>query len=121
MIPVYWLLVVANGVAVGTVAAGWLAVPIVSLVAAVAAPRGSRPLMAIPAGALLGWGALLARSARAEGFDRLTAAVSGLIPIPLVGLVAATLVFPFLLALGATLIGGLVRRSPALEQEESRP
>lgn len=117
MIAVYWLLVVANGVAFGTLAVGWWAVPVVSLVGALAAPRGAKPLLSVPLGALGGWAALLIRSARADGFDRLTQVVAELIPLPIAGLVAVTLAFPLVISLGAALIGGAWRRRSLTDQE----
>lgn len=112
MIPAYWLLVVANGTAFATLAVGWWAVPIVSLAGALFAPRGSRPLLAVPLGAAVGWGALFARAARADGFDVLTGTLARILPVPLRGVVALTIAFPLVLALGAALLGGAIRRDP---------
>jgi hypothetical protein len=112
MIFAYWLLVIANGTAFATLAAGWWAVPVVSLVGALFAPRRSLPLLSVPLGAAVGWAVLLARSARAEGFGTLTAALEQTLPVRLRGLLALTIGFPLLLALGSALIGGALRRNP---------
>ena len=113
MILSYWILVLANGTAFATLAVGWWAVPVVSLVGAIFAPRRSVPLLSVPLGAGLGWAALLARSARADGFETLTATLAQVLPIPLRGVVALTIAFPLLLALGAALLGGAFRRNPS--------
>ena len=113
MVLVYWMLVVANGTAFATLAVGWWAVPVVSLVGAAFAPRRSLPIFSVPLGAAMGWGALLARSARAEGFESLTAALAEVLPVRLRGLVALTIGFPLILALGSALVGGALRRNPS--------
>ncbi len=113
MILTYWMLVVANGTAFATLAVGWWAVPVVSLVGAIFAPRRSLPLLSVPLGAALGWSALLARSARADGFETLTAALAQILPVRLRGMVALTIAFPLILALGAALVGGAIRRNPS--------
>lgn len=110
MVIVYWMLVVANGVAFGTLAAGWFAVPFIGLVGALFAPRGSRPLFSVPAGCLLGWAGLLLRSAQADGFPALVALLDELLPIATPALVGATLGLALLLGLGAACLGVALRR-----------
>jgi hypothetical protein len=114
MVVCYWILVLANGTAFATLAAGWWSIPVVSLVGAILAPRRSMPLLSIPIGAALGWGALLLRSARADGFETLTATMVQVLPVPLRGVVAVTIAFPLVLALGAALLGSAFRRNPTL-------
>lgn len=110
MVMVYWMLVVADGVAFGTLAAGWYAVPVIGLVGALFAPRRSRPLFTVPAGCVLGWAGLLLRSARADGFPALVAMVGKLVPIAPPALVGATLGLALLLGLGAAGLGVALRR-----------
>ncbi len=110
MVLVYWMLVVANGVAFGTLAAGWYAVPVVGLVGALFAPRRSRPLLTVPVGCLLGWAGLLLRSARADGFPALVAMLGKLFPISPPVLAGATLGLALLLGLGAACLGVALRR-----------
>jgi hypothetical protein len=110
MVMLYWVLVAANAVGFATAVAGWWTVVPVCLLAAALAPRGARPLGSIPLGAALGWGVLLARSARAERFDTLTAAMATLIPLPLPALLAATVGLAATLALGATVLVSAFRR-----------
>lgn len=120
MIALALLLGVALVVALATMVFGWWAVPIVCLVGAVLAPRRSRPLLAVPLGAALGWAVLLLRDARAEGFARLWSLIGQLVPVSPFGLVAATLLIPLILGLGAALIADGWRPSER-SQEVSRP
>ncbi len=113
MVLCYWILVLANGTAFATLAAGWWAIPVVSLVGAIFAPRRSVPLVSVPLGAALGWATLLLRSARADGFETLAGALAQVLPVPLRGVVAVTIAFPLVLALGAALVGGALRRNPS--------
>ncbi len=108
---IYWILVIANGVAFGTLAAGWFAVPVVGLAGALFAPKGSRPLFAVPAGCVLGWAALLLRSARADGFPALAAVLEKVLPIPLPATIGATLGLALLLGIGAACLGVALRPS----------
>jgi len=111
MIPLYWILVLANAAAFGTLAVGWWAVPVVALAGGAFAPRGSRPILSVPLGAAAGWGALLLRSARAEAFPRLTQLLTKVLPISPAALVVATIGLAVALALGAALVGAALRRS----------
>lgn len=110
MVMLYWLLVVANAVGFSTVLAGWWTVVPICLLAAALAPRGARPLGSIPLGAALGWTVLLIRSARAERFDTLTAAIAKLIPLSIPALVGVTIGFVVVCAFGAVLFVGAFRR-----------
>ena len=109
MVILYWMLVLANGVAFGTLAVGWYAVPVIGLVGAWFAPRRSGPLITVPAGCVLGWGCLLLRSARADGFPALLAMLGKLLPVPPGALLGATLGLALLLGLGAALLGAALR------------
>lgn len=111
MVLIYWMLVLANAAGFGTLAVGWWAVPVVALVGASFAPRGSKPLLSVPLGCAVGWGALLLRSARADSFADLTALIGQLFPVPPAGLAAASIGLALVLALGAALIGAGLRRT----------
>ena len=115
MVTTYWILVLANGVAFGTLAAGWYAVPVVALAGAWFAPRRSRPLIAVPVGSVLGWGSLLLRSARADGFPALLEILGKVLPVPPAVLIGASLGLALLLGLGAALVGTALRRPRAQE------
>ena len=110
MVVLYWMLVLANASGWGTLLAGWVAVPVVSLAGAWLAPKAARPLFSVPAGAVLGWVALLALDARAPGFKALTELLGRLLPVGPPVAAAATLGLALVLALGAALIGGAFRR-----------
>ena len=115
MVMMYWMLVLANGVAFGTLAVGWYAVPVVALVGAWFAPQRSRPLITVPIGSVLGWGGLLLRSARADGFPPLLDLLGKLLPVPPTVLIGASLGLALLLGLGAAFVGAALRRPPARE------
>ncbi len=110
MVALFWTLVAAVAAGYGTWAAGWLAVPIVTVLTGWLAPRGARPLVTVPLGAALGWAILLIRAARADGFGRLTPRLAALLPVSLPALVGATLVLGFVLGLGGVLVGAGLRR-----------
>lgn len=112
MMIVFWILAVANAVGFGTFLTGWWIVAPISLLAAAVAPRDGRPLLSIPLGAALGWAALLARSARAAGFETLTTAMASLLPLSPPVLMAITVALAASMALGAALLVGAFRRSP---------
>ncbi len=105
MVPLYWMLVLANAAGWGTLVAGWVAVPVVAIVGAWLAPKAARPLISVPAGAVLGWAALLALDARAEGFTRLLDVLGRLLPVQPPVVAAATLGLALVLALGGALAG----------------
>lgn len=111
MIPLYWCLVTATGVAVVTVVGGWWAVGLIAVVATVLAPRLARPLLTVPLGAAIGWAVLLGRSARAPGFDALTNAVAGLFQITAVKLAGVSIGFAVAIALGGALLGSAFRKT----------
>ena len=115
MVMAYWMLVVANAVAFGTLAAGWYAVPVVALCGSWFAPRSSRPLLTVPAGCVVAWGALLLRSARAETFPAFLEMLGKLLPVPPAALIGASLGLVLVLGLGAALFGAALRRPSARE------
>lgn len=110
MLPFFWLLVTANAAGFGTLAVGWWALVIVAVVAGGAAPERARPLMAVPLGALLGWGVLLFRSARVDNFSALTGLLDQLLPVPSPVLAAMTLLLAVVLGIGGALVGAALRR-----------
>lgn len=110
MVVFYWVLVMANAAGWGTLAAGWIAVPVVALAGAWLAPKSSRPLLSVPAGAVLGWGALLVLDARAPGFHALLDVLGRLLPVRPPVVAGATLGLALVLSLGAALIGTALRR-----------
>jgi len=113
MVPLYWTLVLADAAGFGTMAVGWWAVPVVALAGALFAPRGARPLITIPLGCALGWGALLLRSALAGSFSNLTAILAEILPVRPAALGAATIGLATVLAFGAALLGVAIRRPPS--------
>ena len=113
MVLIYWTLVLAAAVGYGTLAVGWWAIPVVALVGAAMAPRRSMPLLSVPLGCVLGWGALLLRSARASAFPELVDALARVLPVSPGVLLAATFLLAMLLAVGASLLGVALRRDRA--------
>ena len=112
MIALFWVLVLAVAAGYGTLAAGWLIVPLIAALGAWLAPRKAGPLWSVPVGVVLGWAVLLFRASRASGYSRLAERLVGLIPVSLGMLVVATLLLGLALALGGALIGvGLARRA----------
>lgn len=105
-----WLLGGAAACGLGTAWLGWWSVPVVALALGRAVPSRFRPLLLVPVAAGLGWGALLLRAGLRPSFGRLEARLAALLPVSSGGLVAATLIFPALVALGATLIARTGRR-----------
>ena len=83
--------------AVATYFLGWLCVPAIGAVYAVAIRKPSAAGEAALA-VLLGWGALMARVAIVPAFTTLLARLGGIFPIPGAGVVALTLVFAVALA-----------------------
>ncbi len=113
MVVAYWMLVMANASAFGTLLLGWYVVPFVGLIGAWWAPRASRPLISVPVGLALGWGVLLVRSARSDGFPALAEILEALLPVRPAALASASLGLVFLLGLGAALVGVALRRPVA--------
>ena len=94
---------------------GWWTVPVLGLVwgalharPAAKPPQVARPLRSAAFAALLGWGVWLLYDLGAGqgGLGRLGWRVAGSLGLPLGGLVAATLLFPALLAWSAAALGG---------------
>lgn len=122
MVVAYWMLVLANGVAFGTLAAGWYAVPVVALIGAWAAPHRSVPLISVPLGCMLGWGCLLLRSARADGFSALLDILARLLPVKPPVLIAASLGLALLFGLSSALVAAGLRKpggDPAASRGEA--
>lgn len=105
-----WLLGSAAAFGVGTAWLGWWTVPLVALALARVVPAHRRPALLIPLAAGLGWGALLLEAGRTPSFGLLEARLSALLPVSSGALLGATLMFPALLAWGATLIAQRGRR-----------
>ena len=95
--PFIRVIVLAIVFAVATFVAGWLSIPVIGAVFAIVVRKPSAPGEAALA-ALLGWGALLARSALVPAFTTLLARLGGIFPIPGVGVVVLALVFAMALA-----------------------
>lgn len=110
MVMAYWMLVMANASAFGTLLLGWYLVPFLGLIGAWWAPRVSRPLVSVPVGLALGWGVLLLRSARSDGFPALVEILGPMLPVQPAALAGASLGLVFLLGLGAALVGLALRR-----------
>lgn len=89
-----------------TVLFGWWAVPVVAGLVAFFVSGRFRFVGALTAfAAVVAWGALLAVDAAGERFGALAAALGAVMQLPAVGIVAATLVFPGLLAWSAGTLG----------------
>lgn len=110
MVFFFWALLMANATGWGTLVAGWAAVPVSALVAGWAAPKGARPLVSVPLGAVLGWGALLLLDARSRGFASLIELLGQLLPVRAPLVAVATLGLALLLSLGAAMLGAALRR-----------
>jgi hypothetical protein len=91
-------------------------VPLVAALGAALAPRRALALASVPAGAVLGWGVLLLRAARAPRFGRLTDVLSGLLPLSPLALAGATLMLALLLGVGGALIGTAFARRPTVPE-----
>lgn len=105
-----WLGPLAVAFAIGTMAVGWWAVPALGLAAGLLLPRSARPVATVSLGAALGWGALLIRASRAEGFARLATHLGNLFGAPTAVLVAATILFPMVAAGAAALLASALRQ-----------
>lgn len=88
----------------GTWALGWWSVPAAAALAAVLWRRTPRVTSAATLGAVLAWGALLARDATGPTIRLVALQLAGIAAVPPAGLVLATLVFPALLAWGAAAV-----------------
>ena len=94
------VIVLAIVFAITTYFLGWMCVPAVGAVYALAIRKPSAPGEAA-LGALLGWGVLLARVAMVPAFATLLARLGGIFPITGGGVVVLTLVFAMALAWSA--------------------
>lgn len=105
------VIVLAIVFAVATYFVGWMCVPAIGGVYAIAVRKQSAPGEAALA-ALLGWGALLARVAMVPAFTTLLARLGGIFPIPGAGVLVLTLVFAMALAWSsARLVTAVVART----------
>ncbi len=96
--------------AVATYFLGWVSVPAIAAVYAVAVRKSSAGGEAALA-ALLGWAALMAREAIVPAFTTLLARLGGIFPIPGAGVVILTLLFAMALAWSsARLVSAVVVR-----------
>lgn len=101
------LLMLAVFIAALTVLVDWWTVPLVGLLWGAVAVPGTRPVLSAGGGAALGWGVLLAWTAVHGHVFVLAQKVGPIFHLPAWGLIAATILFPALLAGGAA---GLVAR-----------
>lgn len=111
MIVSFWLLVTANAAGFATLAVGWWSLAIVAVAAGFAAPERARPLVAVPLGALLGWGILLFRSARVDNFAVLADLLDQLLPVSSLVLAGFTLLLSLALGTGGAMVGAALRRA----------
>ena len=93
----------------GTVAAGWWMVPVVTAVWVRVLPSDRRPIRTTMLGAALAWLMLIGLAAVHGPALALAGVLSGALDLPRYGFLAATAVYPALLA-GATAL--LVRPTP---------
>lgn len=91
-------------IALGTWFIGWLAVPLVALVAG----AWRREIWPVTLAAVLAWSALLVADAAGGRFGALATSVGGVIGVPAIGPVILTLVFAALLAASAATVGGFI-------------
>lgn len=105
MVPLLYPLMVAVAVVAGTSWFGWIAVPVLAFAAG--AWRGASALVAV--GAALGWGALLLLGAARGPLWTLAGRVGGVLGVPAVALVLATVAFAWLLGWSAAVLGGAAR------------
>lgn len=105
------VIVLAIVFAVATYFLGWMCVPAIGAVYAVAIRKASASGEAGLA-VLLGWGALLARVAMVPAFTTLLARLGGIFPVPGAGVVVVTLLFAMALAWSsARLVSAVVVRA----------
>lgn len=88
----------------GTVAAGWWIVPVLAAAWVRVLPSDRRPIRTTTLGAALGWLALVGVVALHGHVLALAAALGAVLGLPRWGLLAATLVFPALLAGAAAVL-----------------
>ena len=104
------VIILAIVLAVATYLVGWICVPIVGAVYAIAIHKSSAPGEAALA-ALLAWGALLVRVAVVPAFTTLLERLGGIFPLPGVGVAVLALVFAMALAWSsARLVSAVVVR-----------
>ena len=94
-------------IAFGTWVAGWWAVPVLALVAGFLAWRPSSVSLA----AALAWTILLVVDTTAGNMSAIATTLGNVMGLPAPAVVAATLLFPALLAWSAATLGGAARSS----------
>jgi hypothetical protein len=90
--------------AAATIYLGWWAVPALAAIWVRAFPAARHPVRTAAAGAALGWGAILLWGAAHGPVPALAARMSTVLSLPRGGFLAATLVWPALLAGAAALL-----------------
>jgi hypothetical protein len=88
----------------GTVAGGWWTVPVLAALWVRVLPSDRRPVRTTVLGAALGWLALVVIAALHGPVPALATRFSAVLDLPRWGLLAATILFPALLAGGAALL-----------------
>ncbi|MEJ7812880.1 MAG: hypothetical protein WKG32_20870 [Gemmatimonadaceae bacterium] len=99
------ILMLAAALALATVVAGWWGVPLAAFAWGVMARSGRRAASSAALAGALAWSALLLWQATRGPVGTLASRVAGAMQLPAPALVALTLLFPALLAWGATVIG----------------
>jgi hypothetical protein len=96
--PVIRILLVAAVVALATWFLGWWSVPLTGAVYALLRRGEDHAVLEAALGAMLAWGALLAWQTTNPAYSRLSAAISGVFPVPAVVLMVVAVLFAGLLA-----------------------
>lgn len=99
------LIIVTAAIAAGTWVAGWVAVPVLALVAGLVMWRPST----VALGASLAWAILLAINAVVGAMGRVASTLGDVMGLPWPAVIVATLLFPALLAWSAAALGGAAR------------
>ena len=95
------LLVLAAAFALGTMAVGWWAVPVIAAAWGWSVDRSKRPALVAGASALLGWGALVIWDATGARFHEVVSGVGAVLKVGGAGFVEIALLLPFLIAFAA--------------------
>ncbi len=101
---------VALATMVGTIMLGWWSVAAVGIVSGLVSRPGRAAVLEAGGGAALGWAAILAGSAVSGPVWVVAQRVGPVFAMPGWGFLAVTTVFPALLAGGAALLAGELRR-----------
>ena len=104
------ILVLAAACAIATALVGWWGVPIVAAAAGYVLGRDRAPGILAAVGAALAWsGILLSYRVLGLPIDVLARRLAGAMQLPLLGLVALSVLFPAVLAGAAAALGGQLR------------